>query len=115
MRAACNWLEALLPDVLPAVDTLLARQAKMPMRVGAVAVDVLMHVHCRFPHAAAARQREEVVLMTEWLTSLYAAAHAPDARDAASPPKSVSPPSFCEKLRRRWLPPLLSPRISSRA
>lgn len=93
VRAACNWLEVLLPDLLPSVDALLSKQAKQPLRVGAVAVDVIMHVHCRFPNATSVHQREEVVLITEWLTSLYASAHPPDARDASSPPKYASLPT----------------------
>jgi len=86
VRGACNWLEGLLPDLLPAVDELLTKHAKQPLRVGAVAVEVLMQVHCRFPHAAAQRQQQQVLLLTEWLTALYASAHALDAADNSSPP-----------------------------
>ena len=86
VRGACNWLEGLLPHLLPAVEQLLAKAGKQPLRVGAVAVEVLMHVHCRFPHAAAQRQQQQVVVLTEWLTTLYTSAHSPDAPDTSSPP-----------------------------
>ena len=101
VRGLLAWLEGLLPDLLPAVDALLVKHSKQPLRVAACAVDVIMQVHCRFPQTAAARQGQQVVLVTDWLTSLYASAHArtsdletplraPQVLDASHP--AASPP-----------------------
>ncbi|KAJ1473710.1 hypothetical protein T484DRAFT_3318028 [Baffinella frigidus] len=77
VREAYVWIETLVPRLLPAIEVLLA--LRHPLRVGALGVELMMLIHTRLPGAAAARQREEVVLTERWIRAIYTAAHAPAA------------------------------------